>query len=67
MHAPKFHQIFKLLTDASDLGVGSVPMQEGSDDTNHPVSYFSKMFSKYQKNYSINEKETCIIVSNTIL
>ena len=33
-------------------------VQEASDRLDHPVSYFAKKFLKYQKNYSVVEKET---------
>ena len=37
-------------------------VQEASDGLHHPVSYFSKKFLKYQKNYSVVEKETLGLV-----
>ena len=40
----------------------SVLVQEASDGLDHPVSYFSKKFLKYQKNYSVVEKETLGLV-----
>ena len=46
---------FKLIIDSSDVGAGSVLVQEASDGLDHPVSYFSKKFLKYQKNYSVVE------------
>ena len=54
---------FKLVIDSSDVaGTGSVLVQEASDGLDHPVSYFSKKFLKYQKNYSVVEKETLGLV-----
>ena len=38
-------------------GAGSVLLQEDGNGVDHPVSYFSKKFNKYQKNYSTIEKE----------
>ena len=55
--APDFQKQFKLLVDASDIGCGSVLMQEGDDQIDHPVCYFSKKFNKHQRNYSTIEKE----------
>ena len=52
----------KLIIDSSDVGTGSVLVQEASDGLDHPVSYFSKKFLKYQKNYSVVEKETLGLV-----
>ena len=40
----------------------AVLVQEASDGLDHPVSYFSKKFLKYQKNYSVVEKETLGLV-----
>ena len=55
--APDFQKQFKLAIDASDVGCGGVLMQEGDDGIDHPISYFSKKFDKYQRNYSTIEKE----------
>ena len=55
--APNFANKFKLAVDASDTGAGSVLRQEDSNGVDHRVSYFSKKFNKYQKNYSTIEKE----------
>lgn len=50
--APNLCQSFyRLVTDASAWGVGSVLMQEDSSDVDRPVDYFSKMFATYQRNY----------------
>ena len=57
LKSPDYEKPFKLIIDSSDVGTGSVLVQEASDGLDHPVSYFSKKFLKYQKNYSI-EKET---------
>ena len=54
--APNFAKEFKLAVDASDIGAGSVLMQEDGDGVDHPVSYFSKKFNKHQNNYSTIEK-----------
>ena len=54
--APDFDRCFKLAVDASDVGIGAVPLQE-DNSIDHPVCYFSKKFNKHQKNYSTIEKE----------
>ena len=59
---PDYEKPFKLIIDSSDVGTGSVLVQEASDGLDHPVSYFSKKFLKYQKNYSVVEKETLGLV-----
>ena len=57
LKAPDFKKQFKLVVDASDVGIGAVLMQEDSDSIDHPISYFSKKFDKHQRNYSTIEKE----------
>ena len=37
-------------------------MQEGDDEIDHPISYFSKKFDKHQKNYSTIEKECLALI-----
>ena len=60
LKSPDYEKPFKLIIDSSDVGTGSVLVQEASDGLDHPVSYFSKKFLKYQKNYL--EKETLGLV-----
>ena len=62
LKSPDYEKPFKLIIDSSDVGTGSVLVQEASDGLDHPVSYFSKKFLKYQKNYSVVEKETLGLV-----
>ena len=62
LKSPDYEKPFKLIIDSSDVGTGSVLVQEASDGLDHPVSYFSKKFLKYQRNYSVVEKETLGLV-----
>ena len=62
LKSPDYEKPFKLIIDSSDVGTGSVLVQEASDGLDHPVSYFSKKFLKYQKNSSVVEKETLGLV-----
>ena len=62
LKSPDYEKPFKLIIESSDVGTGSVLVQEASDGLDHPVSYFSKKFLKYQKNYSVVEKETLGLV-----
>ena len=55
-----FAKPFKLATDASDLAVGAVLLQEDESGIEHPVAYFSKKLSKSQRNYSTIEKGTAL-------
>ena len=45
--APSFDKEFKLAVDASDVGAGSVLLQEDDNGVDHPVCYFSKKFNKH--------------------
>ena len=60
--APSFDRPFKLAIDASDAGIGAVLLQEGHDGMDHPVSYFSKKFTRYQAKYSTIEKEALALL-----
>ena len=60
--APSFDKEFKLAVDASDVGAGSVLLQEDDGDVDHPVCYFSKKFNKHQRNYSTIEKECLSLI-----
>ena len=40
LKSPDYEKPFKLITDSSDVGTGSVLVQEASDGLEHPVSYF---------------------------
>ena len=44
LKSPDYEKPFKLIIDSSDVGTGSVLVQEASDGLDHPVSYFSKKF-----------------------
>ena len=55
--APSFDKEFKLVVDASDVGAGSVLLQEDDNGVDHPVCYYSKNVNKHQRNYSTIEKE----------
>ena len=60
--APSFEKEFKLAVDASDVGAGSVLLQEDDNGVDHPVCYFSKKFNKHQRNYSTIEKECLSLI-----
>ena len=60
--APDFSKPFKLATDASDVGVGAVLLQEDGEGMDHPVSYFSKKLARHQLNYSTIEKEALALI-----
>ena len=62
LKSPDYEKPFKIIIDNGDVGTGAVLVQKASDAFDYPVSYFSKQFLKYQKNYSVVEKETLGLV-----
>ena len=46
---PDFSATFILNTDASDVGVGAVLFQKGTDNLKHPIAYYSEGFIKQVK------------------
>ncbi|XP_068213448.1 uncharacterized protein [Palaemon carinicauda] len=66
LRSPDFKLPFRLGTDASDLGLGAVLLQEDDKGTLHPVAYFSKKLSTAKRKYSTIEKEAlCLIKALT--
>ena len=61
LHLPDLHKPFILRTDASDVGIAAVLLQEHSGGK-FPVAYASKKLSKCQRNYSVIERECLAIV-----
>ena len=51
-----------MAVDASDVGAGSVLLQEDDNGVDHPVCYYSKKFNKHQINYSTVEKECLSLI-----
>ena len=62
LKADNFNCRFKLAMDASDIGAGSVLLQEDENGVDHPVCYFSKKFNVSQMNYSTIEKEFLFLI-----
>ncbi len=52
LSAPNFELSFKLQVDASSSGAGAVLLQEDLAGVEHPVSYFSKKFTRCPQQYS---------------
>jgi hypothetical protein len=59
---PNFDQSFILETDASIKGLGAVLSQRQEDNQLHPVAFASQALSAAEKNYSITEMETLVVV-----
>jgi hypothetical protein len=55
--AQGFSKDYRLIVDASDVGVGAVLLQEGEDDIDLPNCYFSLTFDKDQQKLSTIEKK----------
>ena len=60
--APQFDSPFILQTDASDLGIGAVLLQEGEDGMKHPIGFASKKLLPRETRYSTIERECYAIV-----
>ena len=59
--SPDFQKDFKLMIDASDLGVGAVLLQD-NDGLEKPIAYFSKKLNESQAKYSTIEKELLALI-----
>lgn len=59
---PHFDMPFKLYMDASGVGAGSILIQADNFGIERPVSFFSKIFTLCQKNYTVIEKEALALV-----
>ncbi|KAE8690983.1 cytochrome P450 78A7-like [Hibiscus syriacus] len=54
---PDYTKPFVVFTDASDVAIGGVLMQEG-----HPVAYESRKLNETERRYSVHEKEMTAVV-----
>ncbi|CAM5117757.1 unnamed protein product [Natator depressus] len=62
LRAPAFDKPFLVTTNASELGLGAVLMQEGPNQEFRPVMFLSKKLSERESHWSISEKECYAIV-----
>lgn len=60
--APRCDQPFTLHVDASHVGSGAILLQANRNGVERPVSFFSKKFTCYQRNYSVVEKEALALI-----
>jgi len=58
---PDYTKDFILCTDASDIGLGGILMQE-RNGTPQPIAYASRLCTAAEKNYSITERETLAVI-----
>ena len=61
LQSPDFSRPFTLQTDASDRGIGAVLSQQGDDDEEHPVAYWSRKLLPREQRYSTIENE-CLAI-----
>ena len=59
---PDFSKIFRLQTDASNVGIGAVLLQQDDSDSWRPIAYISRALTKSEQNYSTTEKEFLAVV-----
>ena len=59
---PKIHEPFIVRTDASDIGLGCVLLQENDKGEKFPVAYASRKLLPRERNYSTIERECLAIV-----
>jgi len=61
LHLPDHDKPYILRTDASDVGLGAVLLQEHEDGV-YPVLYLSRKLNGPERNYSVIERECLAIV-----
>ncbi len=58
---PDYTREFILCTDASDIGLGGILMQERNGKP-QPIPYASRLCTSAERNYSITERETLAVI-----
>ncbi|XP_033758666.1 uncharacterized protein LOC117340982 [Pecten maximus] len=64
LRLPDLEKTFTLRTDASDLGIGAILLQD-TDDEMHPIAYASRKLLPRERRYSVMEKECLAMVWGT--
>ena len=59
---PDFSNSFRLITDASAVGIGAVLCQEDENGNERPLCYSSRTLNKAERNYSTIKRELLAIV-----
>ncbi len=59
---PDFTKMFKLYTNASDIRLGAVLIQENDQEKDQVICYKAKTLLPAEKNYPITEKECLAIM-----
>ena len=63
LRCPRWKETFYLQTDASGKGIAGVLSQRHAEEE-HPIAYFSKIFSPAERNYSAVEQECLAVVKS---
>ena len=63
MTHPDFNRPFILDTDASDVGIGAVLTQVGSDGLQHVIAFGSRLLTKAEWQYCVTHKELLAVVN----
>ena len=61
LKSPDFNKSFILQTDVSNCGVGAVLNQQDSEETEHPIGYFSRKLLPREERYATVGKE-CLAI-----
>ena len=59
---PDFAKSFKIQTDASNLGLGAVLLQQNNNNLWQAITFLSRSLTKSEQNYSTIEKELLAVV-----
>jgi hypothetical protein len=57
LRTPDVSKTYRVVTDASDIGLGGVLLQEG-----HPIAYESRKLNSAEQNYTTTEREMLAVV-----
>ena len=62
LRMPDFARRFIIATDASDVAIGAVLLQEDDKGDRHPIAYFSKALQPAERNWPVHEREMFAIL-----
>ena len=59
---PNFNKEFILYTDASNIGIGAVLMQNDEQGKSRAIAYASRLLNSAERNYSVTNREALAVV-----